>query len=510
MSENLATILIETAKRNGDKTAFKLDDVELNYSMLDEGSARIAGLLKSKGLEPGDRVGLMMPNVPYFPVIYFGILRAGAVVVPMNVLLKKREVGFYLEDPGAKFLFAWGDFAEPAEAGAEQAGAEVILVKPGEFEKLLADQEPDRDMADTDAQDTAVILYTSGTTGKPKGAELTHSNLSKNSKGVSEKLGEMSGEDVLLGALPLFHSFGQTCTMNSAVSVGATVTMLPRFDPDKALEIIERDKVTLFQGVPTMYNAMLHSKSCDSANCSSLRICMSGGAAMPAELMRAFEEKFDCMILEGYGLSETSPVASFNHPDKERKPGSIGTPIEGVEMQVWDDDGKEVPQGEVGEIVIRGHNIMKGYWNREDANKEAITEDGWFRTGDMAKMDEDGYFFIVDRKKDLIIRGGYNVYPREIEEVLYEHPAIQEAAVIGVPHDELGEEVGAAVVLKEGESLEADELKSYVKEQVAAYKYPRKVWFVDELPKGPTGKILKREIEVPEEVAKEAAASTSS
>ena len=265
MSENLATILTETAERNGDKTAFKLDDVELNYSMLDEGSARIAGLLKSKGLEPGDRVGLMMPNVPYFPVIYFGILRAGGVVVPMNVLLKKREVGFYLEDPGAKFLFAWGDFAEAAEAGAEEAGTEVILVKPGEFEKLLADQEPDRDMADRGAQDTAVILYTSGTTGKPKGAELTHSNLYKNSKGVSEKLGEMSDEDVLLGALPLFHSFGQTCTMNSAVSVGATVTMLPRFDPDKALEIIERDKVTLFQGVPTMYNAMLHSGSCDKA-----------------------------------------------------------------------------------------------------------------------------------------------------------------------------------------------------------------------------------------------------
>jgi long-chain acyl-CoA synthetase len=250
-----------------------------------------------------------------------------------------------------------------------------------------------------------------------------------------------------------------------------------------------------------MYNAMLHSQSCDSADCSSLRTCMSGGAAMPAELMRAFEEKFGCIILEGYGLSETSPVASFNHPDRERKPGSIGTPIEGVEMQVWDDDGNEVPQGEVGEIVIRGHNIMKGYWNRDDANKEAITEEGWFRTGDMAKMDEDGYFFIVDRKKDLIIRGGYNVYPREIEEVLYEHPAIQEAAVVGVPHDELGEEVGAAVVLKEGESVEADELKSYVKDQVAAYKYPRKIWFVDELPKGPTGKILKREIEVPQEAA---------
>jgi long-chain acyl-CoA synthetase len=506
MSENLATILTETAERLPDQTAFKLDDIELSYSMLAEGSARVAALLKSKELEAGDRVGLMMPNVPYFPAIYFGILRAGGVVVPMNVLLKAREVGFYLEDPGAKLLFAWGDFGEAAEAGAEKADAEVILVKPGEFEKLLAEQEPHRELADRTRDDTAVILYTSGTTGKPKGAELTHANLYRNSAGVSQKLGEMSDDDVLLGALPLFHSFGQTCTMNSAVSVGATVTMLPRFDPDKALEIIQRDRVTIFQGVPTMYNAMLHSESCDSADCSTLRLCMSGGAAMPAELMREFEEKFGCIILEGYGLSETSPVASFNHPDRERKPGSIGTPIEGVEMQVWDDDGNEVPQGEVGEIVIRGHNLMKGYWNREDATKEAITGEGWFRTGDMAKMDEDGYFFIVDRKKDLIIRGGYNVYPREIEEVLYEHPAIQEAAVVGVPHDELGEEVGAAVVLKEGESLEADELKSYVKEQVAAYKYPRRIWFVDELPKGPTGKILKREIEVPQE----AAASTSS
>jgi long-chain acyl-CoA synthetase len=500
MSENLARILTDTVEQHGDRTAFKLDDVELSYKMLDEGSARVAGLLKSKGLEPGDRVGLMMPNVPYFPAIYYGILRAGGVVVPMNVLLKKREVGFYLSDPGAKFLFAWADFGEAAEAGAEEAGSEVILVRPGDFEKLLAEQEPDRDMADRDAQDTAVILYTSGTTGKPKGAELTHANLHRNSAGVSQKLGEMSHEDVLLGALPLFHSFGQTCTMNSAVSVGATVTMLPRFDPDKALQIIDRDQVTIFQGVPTMYNAMLHSESCDQADCSTLRLCMSGGAAMPAELMRSFEEKFGCIILEGYGLSETSPVASFNHPDRERKPGSIGQPIEGVEMQVWDDDGNELPQGEVGEIVIRGHNIMKGYWNRPDANEEAIDEDGWFRTGDMAKVDEDGYFFIVDRKKDLIIRGGYNVYPREVEEVLYEHPQVQEAAVVGVPHDELGEEVGAAVVLEQGASLEAEELKRYVKQQVAAYKYPRRIWFVDELPKGPTGKILKREIEIPDRV----------
>jgi long-chain acyl-CoA synthetase len=501
MHENLATILTETAKRHGDRTAFKVDDVELNYALLDEASARIAGLLREKGVAEGDRVGLMLPNVPYFPVLYYGILRAGGVVVPMNVLLKEREVRFYLDDPGAKLLFAWHGFADAAQTGAADAGAECLLVKPGEFEQLLASQEPHREVANRAGSDTAVLLYTSGTTGTPKGAELTHANMRVNCTIVTQKLGGFSENDVLLGALPLFHSFGQTCAMNAGVGIGAMVTLLPRFDPDKALEIIERDRVTVFQGVPTMYNAMLHAERADSTDTSTLRLCISGGSAMPAELLRGFEEKFGCDILEGYGLSETSPVASFNHPDRERKAGSIGTPIEGVEMQVWDDSGNKLPAGEVGEIVIRGHNVMKGYWNRPDATAEVVTSDGWFHTGDMAKVDEDGYFFIVDRKKDLIIRGGYNVYPREVEEVLYEHPAIQEAAVVGVPDEALGEEVGAAVVLCKGESLAAEELKAYVKEQVAAYKYPRKIWFVDELPKGPTGKILKREIEVPEKVA---------
>jgi long-chain acyl-CoA synthetase len=500
MSENLARILTETAAKHGDRTAFKLDDIELSYSMLDEASTRVAALLKAKGIEPGDRVGLMLPNVPYFPAVYYGILRAGAVVVPMNVLLKEREVSFYLGDSGAKLLFAWHAFAEAAEAGAADAGAECILVKPGEFEQLLVAQEPDRELSERAADETAVILYTSGTTGQPKGAELTHENLYRNCSMTSVTLGEFSHEDVLLGALPLFHSFGQTCTMNSAVAIGATVTMIPRFDPEKALEILGRDRVTVFQGVPTMYNAMLHANGADSADASTLRLCMSGGAAIPVELIRGFEEKFGCAILEGYGLSETSPVASFNHPDRERKPGSIGTPIQGVEMQAWDDEGNEVPQGEVGEIVIRGHNVMKGYWQRPEATEQAVDKDGWFRTGDMATVDEDGYFFIVDRKKDMIIRGGYNVYPREVEEVLYEHPAVQEAAVVGVPDESLGEEVAAVVVLKQGESLDAQELKAFVKEQVAAYKYPRKIWFADELPKGPTGKILKREIAVPEQV----------
>ena len=506
MSANLAGLLTRSVERDPEGVALKLDDAEVTYGLLDEGSARVAALLAEKGVEPGDRVGIMLPNVPYFAIVYYGVLRAGCVVVPMNVLLKGREVKFYLEDPEAKVVFAWHDFAEAAERGAQDAGTECVLVKPGEFEKLLAGvDDPPKDVADRAGDDTAVILYTSGTTGTPKGAELTHDNLRRNVE-VASDLFEYSDEDVILGALPLFHSFGQTCSLNCAINAGATLTLLPRFEPGKALEIMQRDKVTVFLGVPTMYSAMLNCDARDSYDTSCLKFCGSGGAAMPVEVMRGFEKAFDCKVLEGYGLSETSPVASFNHPDKERKAGSIGTPIEGVEMKVVDEDGKDVPQGEVGEIVIKGHNVMKGYWNKPDATAESI-RDGWFYTGDMAQVDEDGYFFIVDRKKDMIIRGGYNVYPREIEEVLYEHPAVREAAVLGIPHDELGEEVGAAVALKEGQDVSEDELRKHVKEQVAGYKYPRKIWFVDELPKGPTGKILKREIEVPEAVTEGAAQS---
>src|SRR5215217_4819515 len=499
MARNLANFLSDSAEQHGDRTALKLDDAEVTYKQLDEASGRAAALLKSKGFEDGDRVGIMLPNVPYFAIVYYGVLRAGAVVVPMNPLLKGREVSFYLEDPGAKLMFAWHDFAEAADKGAEEAGAEVIPVKPGEFEKLLGEHDPDTEVVDREDDDTAVILYTSGTTGKPKGAELTHANLRENVRVTADTLAQIDEDDMLLGALPLFHSFGQTCGLNTAIFKGACMTMIPRFDPDKALEIIERDKVTVFEGVPTMYTAMLHADSKDDHDTSCLRVCISGGSAMPVEVLKGFEKEFDCKVLEGYGLSETSPVASFNHPDRERKPGSIGTPIEGVEMKVVDEDGNEVDQGEVGEIVIKGHNVMKGYWNREDATKEAI-KDGWFHSGDMAKVDEDGYFQIVDRKKEMIIRGGYNVYPREIEEVIYEHPAVQTCAVIGIPDDKMGEEVGAAVVLKQGEDLSEDELRDYVKNEVANYKYPRKIWFVDELPMGPTGKILKREIEVPETV----------
>jgi len=500
MGRNLASLLTDSAARDPQRTAIKLDDAELTYAQLDAASAHLAGLLAQHGFQPGDRVGVMLPNVPHFPIVYYGILRAGGVVVPMNVLLKEREVAYYLEDSGAKLLFAWADFGAEARPGAEAAGAELIEVDPSGFVALVGAAEPRPELADVADDDTAVILYTSGTTGKPKGAELTHANLYVNAKTKLETLIQLSADDVILGALPLFHSFGQTAAMNAGLMAGACLTLLARFDPVKALQMMERDGVTVFLGVPTMYNAMLAVPEGERPDTSSLRVCISGGASLPVEVLRAFESQFGTQILEGYGLSETSPVASFNHPDRERKPGSIGTPIRDVRMRVVDEQDAEVPVGEVGEIVIQGPNVMKGYWNRPDATAEAM-RGGWFHSGDMAKVDEDGYFFIVDRKKDLIIRGGYNVYPREVEEVLYEHPAVGEAAVVAVPHAELGEEVGAAVALKAGAEATPDELQAFVKERVAAYKYPRHVWLVRELPKGPTGKILKREIAVPEQAA---------
>jgi long-chain acyl-CoA synthetase len=388
------------------------------------------------------------------------------------------------------------DFAGEAAKGAADAGAQVIQVDDADLSAVLSGLSPDASPADAADSDDAVILYTSGTTGQPKGAQLSHGGLARNARLTAETLLHNNPDDVMMGCLPLFHVFGLTCGLNATMTAGGTLTLLPRFDPAKALEVIDRDKVTIFEGVPTMYAAMLHYPG--ASNTASLRVCVSGGAAMPVEILRGFEEKFGCMILEGYGLSETSPVASFNHPDKTRKPGSVGTPVEGVEMRVINNDGEPVAQGEVGEIVIRGHNLMTGYWGKPEATAEAIP-DGWFRTGDLARVDEDGYFFIVDRKKEMIIRGGYNVYPREVEEALHEHPAVAEVAVIGMAHPELGEEVGAAVALKPGAEATPAELQTFVKERVAAYKYPRRVWLVDSLPKGPTGKILRREVKAPED-----------
>jgi long-chain acyl-CoA synthetase len=495
---NLADSLARNAADNPDRVAIHLGDQTTSYRELDDQSARVAGLLAARGIGPGTPIGIMLPNVPEFASVYYGILRTGAVVVPMNPLLKAREIAYYLGDSGAPVIFAWHLTGSEVEIGAKEAGAEAILVDPATFPDILATASPAPQVVDRAAYDTAVVLYTSGTTGHPKGAELTHANLINNVEVSAADLFQLGPDDLIFGGLPLFHAFGQTCTLNAAIMTGASLTVLPRFDAAKALGILADQRVTIFAGVPTMFSALLHVPDRSDYDVSALRLCISGGAAMPVEVLRQFEDAFDCIVLEGYGLSETSPVASFNHPGRERKPGSIGTPIRGVEMRVVDASGAEVPQGEVGEIAIRGHNIMKGYLNKPEATAEAVSADGWFRTGDIGRVDEDGYYYIVDRKKDLIIRGGYNIYPREIEEVLYEHPEVAEAAVVGMPHPELGEEVGAAVALKPGATVTPDELRSYVKSQVAAYKYPRRVWIVDALPKGPTGKILKKEITVPD------------
>lgn len=388
---NLASYLSDTAAAQGDRTALRLGDTRISYQELDEASTRVAGVLGGLGVQPSDRVGVMLGNTPDFAAVYYGVLRAGAVVVPMNPLLKAREVAHYLSDSQATALFVAQPFA--AEAHAADTGARIVEVGPT-FLTDLATQPAVDTVTDRDGSDTAVILYTSGTTGRPKGAELTHANLTRNAEVTATTLLRLTPDDVIFGGLPLFHSFGQTVTLNTAVRCGASVTMLPRFDPAAALATMAAHGVTVMVGVPTMYTALVAAFDGSGFDPSRLRVGISGGAALPVEILHAFERSFDCPILEGYGLSETSPVACFNHPDAVRKPGSIGTPIAGVQMRVQDDDGAEVPAGEVGEIAIAGHNIMKGYWLRPDATAAAIV-DGWFRTGDMGRVDDDGYLSLI-------------------------------------------------------------------------------------------------------------------
>ncbi|MEX1023129.1 MAG: long-chain fatty acid--CoA ligase [Dehalococcoidia bacterium] len=495
MSLNLVTILQASAHRTPDHVVMRLGEFAMTYGELDRAARGFAAALCNRGIAPGDHVAIMIPNVPQFPVAYFGILYAGAAVVPLNVLLTADEVEYHIQDSGSKLLVGHPMFAAPGEEGARRAGVDVIWADgEGETVTTLATTDPVDGPYLTDADDTAVILYTSGTTGRPKGAELTHSNLLLNCKVVVPDMLPLGPEDVALATLPLFHSFGQSCVMNAAIATGATFVLLPRFTPADALGLIQQHQVTFFAGVPTMYFAILGFADAEQYDASSLRLCVTGGAPMPVEVLNAFNKKYDVEILEGYGLSETSPIASFNRLDMPRNPGSIGYPVWGVEMAIMDESGAVVADGERGEIVIRGHNIMKGYYQRPEATQEAI-RGGWFHSGDIGvKSPEDGSYAIVDRLKDMILRGGFNVYPREVEEVLYQHPAVAEAAVLGIPDAEHGEEVKAVIALKAGQQATSEEIIAYCKEHVAAYKYPRIVEFLETLPKGPTGKILKREM----------------
>jgi len=513
---NLSSVLEHHALLTPDRPAVTCGGRTLTYEQLNAAASQVAGGLAALGMAIGDHIALSCPNVPWFPIAYFGILKAGAVVVPLNVLLKPREIAYHLKDSRAKALLAFEGtpelpMAQMARAGCDEAGCSNLVImtmspeapSPVPGSKTLAEltrgQSPRFETRRRRPDDTAVILYTSGTTGHPKGAEMTHANMLLNAIATHEMLvpARRGGleQDVALITLPLFHSTAQTCQMNSGLYGGVRLVLLPRFDPATVLKTIVEERVEFWIGVPTMYWALLDYVSSANVDVTEvgrhLRICISGGAPMPVEVMRRFESLFGVRVLEGYGLSETAPVVSFNQLQKPSKPGTVGLPIFGVDVRCVDENGAQVSTGERGEVVVRGPNVMKGYFNRPEATDEA-TRNGWFHTGDVGVIDDDGYLSIVDRKKDMILRGGFNVYPRELEEVIMTHPAVSLVAVIGVPDERLGEEVKAVVVRKPGGAVTEPELLDWFREQFAAYKYPRMVEFVESLPMGPTGKILKR------------------
>ena len=510
---NLSVLLEDSARRYPDKEAFIFNATTLTYAQINAAANQVAGGLKQLGIQPGDKVALSCLNVPYFPMVYFGILKAGAAVVPLSVLLKRSEVAYHLQDSEAKAYFCFEGTPELPMGKEGHAGFKkadhcrhfvTITADPkasSPFDgtptlgQIMSGQSPTFAAHPTGADDTCVIVYTSGTTGRPKGAELTHSNLLQNAV-LSAELFHASSEDRMLVVLPLFHIFGMTVLMNAGVYRGATLILLPRFEPKAVMGLLFKHDITVFAGVPTMYWGLLNAKDTGVKPediQQSLRVAVSGGASLPVEVLRQFESKFNVPIIEGYGMSEGSPVVTFNHLGRQRKPGSIGTPVWGVEVMIADANDQQLPVGEKGQLLYRGHNVMKGYYNRPEVNADTL-KGGWMHSGDVAYMDEDGYFFIVDRTKDMIIRGGLNVYPREVEEVMMEHPAVSMVAVIGVPHEQHGEEIKACVVLQDGQTASAEELIGWTKTRIAAYKYPRIIEFLDQLPMSATGKILKKEL----------------
>lgn len=517
---SLVAALERFSMETPDKVAVVCGEKQLTYKQLDQFANKVANTLREEGIKAGDNVALSCPNVPYFPIIYFGILKAGGVVVPLNVLLKENEITYHLQDSEAKayFCFEGTDQLPMGNAGASAfsnvASCRKMWLMPA-GDKLGLDlnayqrQDDIHDFSSllihgSDAplehhivpQDTAAILYTSGTTGKPKGAQLSHNNMYSNAR-VAVGLSWLSADDTSLITLPLFHSFGQTAQMNACILVGASMVLVPRFAPDMVLQLMKSHRVTVFAGVPTMYIGLLnylreHNLGLEGIK-GVLKMAMSGGSSLPVAILTQFDQTFNVPLLEGYGLSETSPIASFNHVDSDKLPGSVGQPVSGVEMKVVDAERKPVAVGELGEIAIRGPNVMKGYYNRPEATAEVMDSEGWFYSGDIGKKDARNNFFIVDRKKELIIRGGMNVYPREIEEVLIRHEKVAMVAVLGVPHDTYGEEVKAFVVSHDGFD-DADALIAYCKSQLADYKYPRYIEFRTQLPMTATGKLLKREL----------------
>ncbi len=495
MSWNLNENFANSVKKSPEHSAFVYLGQSTTYSELGDQVQRVAFGLSQRGIKKGDKVALLLGNSPEFIIAYYGILRLGAIVVPINPTFTAPEISYILANSEAKGVVALSALSPLMDVLKEKISLSFV-VYVGEYttdinwtELIAADAK--NESVFVDEEDLAVILYTSGTTGRPKGAMLTHKNMASNAEGI-QKLVTLTPEDRMVAVLPMFHVFCMTVCMNGPIAAGSTIIIIPRFSPVEVLETIHKEGATILAAVPTMFNFLYQVPNTVAENFSSIRYCCSGGASLPVDLLHRFEKKFNTIILEGYGLSESSPIATFNTPRKPRKAGSIGVDIFGVTNKVVDENGNELPPNEIGELIVQGPNIMKGYLGMPEATAEAL-KDGWLYTGDMAYMDEEGYFYIVDRKKDLIIVGGYNVYPREVEEVLYKHPDIIEAAVIGVPHEEYGESVKAFVVAKDP-TLTSEAVIEFCREQLVRYKLPRTVEFLADLPKNSTGKILRRSL----------------
>ncbi|MCF6286758.1 MAG: long-chain fatty acid--CoA ligase [Candidatus Hydrogenedentes bacterium] len=502
MSLNVAECVTLSAQQTPHAEALVCDDARITFGALLESAQRVAAYLLRSGLQRGDRVALLLPNTPHFPVVYYGVLYAGGVVVPMNLMQTQRELRYLFEDSDPRFVFAWSELAEVAIAALKDAtvSPELVVVEsaqtpviPPVGRSFLTELAQLRDIpaiAETQPDDVAVIMYTAAYRGKPLGAQLTHFNLFQNAHTVGSRLLKYTPEDRCLCVLPLFHTFGQCVLMNTALLAGVCVILVPRFDATKILDIVEKERVSTIALVPTMYRFLLGIKPSLSPDLSSLRHVLVGGATMPQELTVAFRERFGITILEGYGLTETSPAVSFNMSEEANRPKSVGLPIWGCEVRIANDNGETLPTGEAGEILARGHNIMKGYWNKPEINAATI-KDGWLHTGDLGCLDEDGYIYLKGLKKDMLIRAGLNVYPREVELVLEEHPLIQEAAVVGVPDKVRGEEVQAFVVVTSPTADLEKQLKRHCRELMAGYKCPRYYEILPALPRTSDGMIDK-------------------